>query len=50
MVRDPRTFILLPEDGAVVPDSFFWKRRLRDADVVLVDDAPKPAQEGETVS
>jgi hypothetical protein len=48
MVRDPVTMIPLPEEGADVPDSFFWKRRLRDGDVVLTD-APKP-QEGEAAA
>jgi hypothetical protein len=38
-VRDPRTMRLLPEEGGEVSDSDpFWRRRLRDGDVVLVED------------
>ena len=33
-VRDPVTRRLLPEDGAEVPDTSFWRRLLRDGDVV----------------
>ncbi|MGL4859524.1 MAG: DUF2635 domain-containing protein [Enterobacteriaceae bacterium] len=33
-VRDPVKGSLLPESGAEVPDSYFWRRRLQDGDVV----------------
>lgn len=36
-VRDPVKGTLLPEEGAEVPDNVFWRRRLRDEDVVLVE-------------
>ncbi|QZN97355.1 DUF2635 domain-containing protein [Symbiopectobacterium purcellii] len=35
-VRDPVKGTLLPESGADVQDSPFWRRRLRDGDVELV--------------
>lgn len=39
-VRDPDNGMLLPEDTAVeVPDSIFWRRRLRDGDVKSVQEA-----------
>ena len=38
----PMTNVLLPEAGAEVPDTAYWRRRLRDGDVVEVD--PKPQQ------
>jgi hypothetical protein len=36
-VRDPATMELLPAEGADVPDDVFWRRRLRDGDVVPGD-------------
>ncbi|HSR78761.1 MAG TPA: DUF2635 domain-containing protein [Xanthobacteraceae bacterium] len=42
MVRDPLTNQLLPEDGREVPDNQFWRRRIRDRDVVIVTAAPAP--------
>jgi hypothetical protein len=39
MVRDPRTMLALPEEGRDVPRTPFWLRRLRDGDVVFVDEA-----------
>jgi Protein of unknown function (DUF2635) len=43
-VRDPRSMILLPEEGREVPDDDpFWNRRLRDGDVRIEVVAP-PAQ------
>jgi cytoskeletal protein RodZ len=38
-VRDPVKGTLLPEEGAEVPESTFWNRRLRDGDVVKTDAA-----------
>ncbi|EAA5550300.1 hypothetical protein DQJ50_21980 [Salmonella enterica subsp. enterica] len=36
-VRDPVSGMLLPENSPVeVPDDTFWRRRLRDGDVVLM--------------
>jgi hypothetical protein len=47
MVRDPRSMQLVPPEGREVSDRDpFWRRRLRDGDVVLVDAPPatqKPA-------
>jgi len=39
-VFDPRTQIPLPAEGAEVPRSSYWLRRLRDRDVELVE-APR---------
>jgi hypothetical protein len=39
-IRDPRTRQLLPDEGARVPATTFWRRRLRDDDVVLVEEKP----------
>lgn len=40
-VRDPNTFELLPDAGREVKDSdTFWRRRLRDGDVVRMDAPP----------
>jgi hypothetical protein len=38
----PMSTELLPEDGADVPDTSYWRRRLRDGDVVPVDQSPPP--------
>lgn len=38
IIRDPHTKRALPSSGAVVPESLFWIRRLRDGDVVIVVD------------
>ena len=40
-VRDPVKGTLLPEEGAEVPKSTFWDRRLRDGDVVNADAVPQ---------
>lgn len=37
-VRDERTMQLLPPDGRDVPLNNFWQRRLRDGDVVAVEE------------
>ena len=42
MVRDPLNRQLLPEEGREVPDNQFWRRRLRDGDVVPVTDGRPP--------
>lgn len=43
-VRDPHSMALLPAEGRDVPDRDpFWRRRLRDGDVVRVEDAPSQA-------
>lgn len=39
VIRDPRTKRRLPDEGARVPRSSFWLRRLAQKDVVLV---PEP--------
>jgi hypothetical protein len=41
-VRDPDTMALLPAEGRNVPDTMFWRRRLRDGDVVEVGADPAP--------
>ncbi|EAA8358575.1 DUF2635 domain-containing protein [Salmonella enterica] len=39
-VRDPVSGMLLPENSPVeVPDNTFWRRRLRDGDVVLIPES-----------
>jgi hypothetical protein len=38
-VRDPLTKQLLPAAGRDVPDNQFWRRRLRDGDVVSEGEA-----------
>lgn len=50
VIRDPHTRVQLPDEGARVPDNSFWQRRLRDGDVVLVDerkDKPEPEPQPE---
>jgi hypothetical protein len=42
-VRDPTTMQLLPEDGRDVPNNPFWRRRVRDGDVVAEDLPALPA-------
>jgi hypothetical protein len=42
-VRDPVTKQLLPAAGRDVPDNQFWRRRLRDGDVVVETAAPPPS-------
>lgn len=37
-VRDPVKGVALPVEGAEVPDSIFWRRRLRDGDVSTVEE------------
>lgn len=37
-IRDPQTKRILPAEGGEVPDNVFWRRRLRDGDVVLTED------------
>ena len=37
-VRDPRSLMLLPEEGREVPDNdAFWARRVRDGDVIVAE-------------
>lgn len=45
VIRDPRTKRALPPGGGDVPDSVFWIRRLRDGDVVLVEQAKPTGRE-----
>jgi hypothetical protein len=33
----------LPQEGAEVPDTEYWRRRLRDGDVTQIQDEPEPA-------
>ena len=40
-VRDPITYMLLPDDGREVPDDdAFWNRRVLDGDVTVEEAAP----------
>jgi hypothetical protein len=36
IIRDPDSYQQLPAEGGRVPDTTFWRRRLRAGDVVLV--------------
>ena len=41
-VRDPgRGFSVIPDEGASVPRTSYWLRRIRDGDVVLAQEPPK---------
>ncbi len=42
-VRDPDLRDFLPDEGRVVPDTAYWRRRLRDGDVVHVAKRVSPA-------
>ena len=33
LIRDPQTRLPLPKEGADVPDTGFWRRRLRDKSI-----------------
>lgn len=37
-VHDPDAKDILPEDGRDVPDTEYWARRLRDGDVIALED------------
>jgi hypothetical protein len=42
VLRDPVTKVNIPEDGIMVDDAdLFWARRIRDQDVVIVQEAAK---------
>jgi hypothetical protein len=43
-LRDPVTKQLMPADQVreVSATSIYWRRRLRDGDVVVVEDTPRP--------
>jgi hypothetical protein len=44
MVRSPDTMKLIPEGGADVPLTVYWRRRIAMADVLVVEpEPPKPA-------
>lgn len=43
LVRDPITLQALPPEGAEVPDSTYWHRRLAEGDVSLVQPAAEAA-------
>lgn len=34
-VRNPRTMVPVPEYGAEVPNTSYWRRRLKDGDMVV---------------
>jgi hypothetical protein len=46
VVRDPNDFNALPENGGFKELTTYWKRRLRDGSVVIVN-APTPAKKEE---
>lgn len=41
MLRDPQTMAILPETGAVMPLTTFWKRRLMFGEVRIADPPKK---------
>ncbi len=43
-VRDPETYKPLEAEGEVKPRNAFWLRRLKDGDVVLVDEQSQGVQ------
>jgi hypothetical protein len=45
-VRDPDLHGFLPDSGRVVPESGYWRRRLRDGDVIAVQEATPPRRTG----
>lgn len=36
IVRDPKSGIPLPDNGQEVEDTSFWRRRMKDGDVIAV--------------
>jgi hypothetical protein len=48
-VQFPRTYSVLPEEGAVVPcigpDGRYWRRRVATGDVLVVTDAEQKVEE-----
>lgn len=38
-VRDPVSYLHIPEGGKEVPESSYWVRRLRSGDVVQISDS-----------
>lgn len=42
-LRDPHLADRLPPEGRMVPDTLFWRRRLRDGDVFLGQPPAEPA-------
>lgn len=45
IIRDPHTRRPLPDEGADVPETSFWHRRLRDGDVVRITAGPPSGME-----
>jgi len=43
IVLDPATYTPLPTEGAEVPETSYWQRRLLDGDLVLVTKSTAPA-------
>ncbi len=41
-IRDPDLRDILPDEGRTVPESGYWTRRLRDGDVIEVEDDGTP--------
>lgn len=42
VIRDPFTKRALADEGGRVPDTSFWRRRIADGDVVLVEERDEP--------
>jgi hypothetical protein len=47
-VRDPISFLHIPETGKEVPESSYWYRRLRSGDIVVCS-PPAPVLETEQI-
>lgn len=46
LLRDPHTKRALPEEGGRVPDTSFWRRRIRSGEVaIMTDEEPTPPSE-----
>ena len=42
-IRDPQSRQKLPDEGGRMPNTSYWQRRIRDKDVIVVDEpAPEP--------
>lgn len=49
-VRDPRSMIVLSDEGREVPDhDVYWQRRVRDGDVIVENDDPHAAPYGQEI-
>ncbi len=44
VIRDPRTKKKLPPEGARVPDTSFWRRRILSGEVILMEEENRADQ------